>query len=190
MLGDTTIANMTVAIPINTFTNLDVRLRLWFNDGVSGFQQLSPDQPVGSVGYAMQSATAAQALGLAAGVGNSGTVVQVNTGSGLTGGPITTSGTISVANAGVNNAMLQNSAVTISPGTGLSGGGTVALGGSTTLNNAGILSVAGNADITASTVNGAVTLGDTATSSDTPALLSSATPAETSRQQPSPWMAP
>jgi hypothetical protein len=65
------------------------------------------------------------------------------------------------------NSQLANSSITVNAGTGLSGGGAVALGGSTTLNNAGVLSVTGNADITATTVSGAVTLGDTATSSAT-----------------------
>jgi len=41
-----------------------------------------------------------------------GTVTQVNTGSGLTGGPITTTGTVSIANDGVTNPMLQNNSVT------------------------------------------------------------------------------
>jgi hypothetical protein len=45
LLGDTGLANMTYAIPTTVFTNPDVRLRVWFNDGVSGLQQLSPDQP-------------------------------------------------------------------------------------------------------------------------------------------------
>jgi hypothetical protein len=62
-----------------------------------------------------------------------GTVTSVGSGAGLTGGPITTSGTLSVANAGVTNAMLQNSSVTVSAGSGLTGGGSVALGGSTSL---------------------------------------------------------
>ena len=62
-----------------------------------------------------------------------GTVTNVSTGAGLAGGPITGSGTLSIANAGVTNGMLQNSSVTISPGTALTGGGSVALGGSTTL---------------------------------------------------------
>jgi hypothetical protein len=52
LLGDTTVTNMT-AIPTTVFTNSDVRLRVWFNDGVSGFQQLSPDQRIAAVGYAM-----------------------------------------------------------------------------------------------------------------------------------------
>ena len=56
MLGDATLPGMTAPIPTSVFANLDVRLRVWFNDGVNGFQQLSPDQRVGSVGYAMQAA--------------------------------------------------------------------------------------------------------------------------------------
>ncbi len=53
LLGDTSLPNMTIAIPAIVFTNADVRLRVWFNDGVSGFQQLSPDQRIGAVGYAL-----------------------------------------------------------------------------------------------------------------------------------------
>lgn len=64
-----------------------------------------------------------------------GTVTSVATGAGLTGGPITTSGTISIPAAGVTNAMLANSTVKVLAGTGLSGGGTVALGGTITLTN-------------------------------------------------------
>jgi len=63
-----------------------------------------------------------------------GTVTSVNSGAGLTGGPITTSGTLSVPNSGITNAMLQNSSLTVNAGTALTGGGLVALGNSTTLN--------------------------------------------------------
>ena len=51
VLGDTTLANMT-ALQASTFVNADVRLRVWFNGG-AGFQQLSPDQRIVSVGYAL-----------------------------------------------------------------------------------------------------------------------------------------
>src|SRR3984957_17568769 len=44
-----------------------------------------------------------------------GTVSSVSSGVGLTGGPITTSGTLSIASAGVTNAMLQHSALTVNP---------------------------------------------------------------------------
>lgn len=70
-----------------------------------------------------------------------GTVTQINTGAGLTGGPITSSGTISVATGGISNSMLQNSSVTITAGNGLSGGGSVPLGESVTISNAGVLTV-------------------------------------------------
>jgi trimeric autotransporter adhesin len=65
----------------------------------------------------------------------SGTVTSVATGTGLTGGPVTSSGTISIPNGGVTNALLQNSSITVKAGSGLSGGGTVALGGTVTLSN-------------------------------------------------------
>jgi len=67
------------------------------------------------------------------GSAGSGTVTNVATGAGLTGGPITTTGTVSVANSGITNAMLQNPSLTVTAGAGLSGGGAVALGASTSL---------------------------------------------------------
>ena len=51
VLGDSTLANMT-ALPASAFVNNDVRLRVWFNGG-AGFQQLTPDQRIVSVGYAL-----------------------------------------------------------------------------------------------------------------------------------------
>src|ERR1019366_8102492 len=69
------------------------------------------------------------------GGGGGGTVTSVNTGAGLTGGPITTSGTISIPAAGVTNNMLANNSITVTAGSGLSGGGTVGLGGTVTLTN-------------------------------------------------------
>lgn len=59
LLGDTSIPNMTVAIPFSAFTNSDVRLRVWFNDGTHGSQLLSPDQRIAAVGYAVTAASAA-----------------------------------------------------------------------------------------------------------------------------------
>jgi microcystin-dependent protein len=52
LLGDATLANM-VILPSTVFTNTDVRLRVWFNDGTHGFQLLTPDQRIAAVGYAM-----------------------------------------------------------------------------------------------------------------------------------------
>jgi hypothetical protein len=73
----------------------------------------------------------------------SATVTSVATGAGLTGGPITTSGTISIPAAGVTNTMLANPSVTVKAGTGLSGGGTVALGGTVTLTNTALGTITG-----------------------------------------------
>jgi hypothetical protein len=61
LLGDTTISNMTVAVPASTFANSTVNLRVWFNDGVSGFEQLAPDQRLAAAGYALQAQNAAVA---------------------------------------------------------------------------------------------------------------------------------
>jgi hypothetical protein len=62
-----------------------------------------------------------------------GTVMRVDSGPGLTGGPITTTGKLSIPNAGVTNSMLANPALTVNPGTDLLGGGLVSLGGITSL---------------------------------------------------------
>ncbi len=47
MLGDTAVANM-AAIPASVFTNPDVRLRVWFDDGIPahGSQRLTPDSRI------------------------------------------------------------------------------------------------------------------------------------------------
>jgi len=62
-----------------------------------------------------------------------GTVKSVGSGAGLTGGPITSSGTLSIATGGVTNAMLAHSSLTVSASSPLTGGGAVSLGGSTSL---------------------------------------------------------
>ncbi|HCN75592.1 MAG TPA: hypothetical protein DIT13_00180 [Verrucomicrobiales bacterium] len=50
LLGDTSLTNM-AAIPASVWTNADVRLRVWFNDGVNGNQLLTPDQRLAPYGY-------------------------------------------------------------------------------------------------------------------------------------------
>ena len=47
----------------------DTKLRVWFSDGVNGFQQLSPDRPFGSVPYAfsVSNAQTANSLKIASG---------------------------------------------------------------------------------------------------------------------------
>ncbi|MGB9234612.1 MAG: hypothetical protein WCC04_09375 [Terriglobales bacterium] len=101
----------------------------------------------------------------------SGTVTSVATGAGLTGGPITSSGTISIPAAGVTNAMLANNSITVTAGSGLSGGGPVALGGTVTITNAApssggtVTSVASGTGLTGGpiTTNGTLSLNTTYT---------------------------
>jgi hypothetical protein len=51
-LGDTSLANMMALAP-TLFTNVDLRLRVWFSDGVAGSQLLTPDQRMASAGFAI-----------------------------------------------------------------------------------------------------------------------------------------
>jgi hypothetical protein len=52
LLGDATLPHMAI-VPATVFTKGDVHLRVWFSDGVNGFQQLAPDRRIAAVGYAM-----------------------------------------------------------------------------------------------------------------------------------------
>jgi len=57
-----------------------------------------------------------------------------------------------------SNSGLQNSSVTVTAGTGMSGGGAVALGSSVTLTNAGVTSVAAGTGISVSASTGGITI--------------------------------
>jgi hypothetical protein len=59
LLGDTALASMS-ALPPSAFDNADVRLRVWFNDGSNGFQQITPDQRLASAPFALVAAKADQ----------------------------------------------------------------------------------------------------------------------------------
>jgi hypothetical protein len=59
------------------------------------------------------------------------------------------------------NSGLQNSSVTVTAGTGMSGGGAVALGSSITLTNAGVTSVTGAGTVSVSASTGSVTITGT-----------------------------
>jgi hypothetical protein len=104
---------------------------------VNGFGVVSANGglilPVNGTGITFPNGSV-QTVAAGGGGGGSGTVTSVGTGAGLTGGPITTSGTLSIATGGVSNAMLANNSLTIGVAVngGLSGGGSVALGGSAT----------------------------------------------------------
>jgi hypothetical protein len=62
-----------------------------------------------------------------------------------------------------SNSGLQNSSVTVTAGTGMSGGGAVALGSSVTLTNAGVTSIVAGTGISVSGATGAVTVTSTVT---------------------------
>lgn len=107
-----------------------------FIDGQLGYlnpPRLSPDQQKKAREFGTALAAAMMSAGITGGGGGGGTVTLVNTGPGLTGGPISTTGTISIATGGVTNAMLANSSLSVIAGAGLINGGLVSLGGSTTL---------------------------------------------------------
>ena len=58
LLGDTALSNM-AALPSTVFTNPNVSLRTWFSvGGTNAFVKLSPDQRLGSSGYALRAAAA------------------------------------------------------------------------------------------------------------------------------------
>jgi len=63
VLGDTTIANMT-AISASLFTQPNLQLLIWFNDGVNGFAALSPVQNLTPAPYAIQAMNANSASNL------------------------------------------------------------------------------------------------------------------------------
>jgi hypothetical protein len=52
LLGDETIVNMSPLVA-EQLAHPDVRLRVWFDDGIHGSQQVVPDQRIAAVGYAL-----------------------------------------------------------------------------------------------------------------------------------------
>ena len=143
MLGDTTLAGMT-AIPASVWANPDVRLRVWFNDGTHGTQRLTPDQRLAPNGYLPD--------------GSASSVV-------IADGAILSA---KIAEGAVANNHLANASLTVIAGDGLGGGGAVSLGDNVTLTNAGVLSLSGGGGITVNVGTGAITLGSTATTANTP----------------------
>jgi formylglycine-generating enzyme required for sulfatase activity len=61
LLGNTAQQGMGVIDPAVFAQHSDAKLRVWFSDGVNGFQQLSPDRPFASVPYAFSAGTAQSA---------------------------------------------------------------------------------------------------------------------------------
>jgi hypothetical protein len=61
LLGNTAQQGMGAIDPAVFTQHTDAKLRVWFSDGVNGFQQLSPDRPFASVPYAFNSESAKSA---------------------------------------------------------------------------------------------------------------------------------
>jgi len=66
LLGDTSLGTSMTAIPASVWTHADVRLRVWFNDGATGFQRLIPDQRLAPHGYLATGAVSSTAIGAGA----------------------------------------------------------------------------------------------------------------------------
>ena len=61
LLGNTAQQGMGAIDPAVFAQHTDAKLRVWFSDGVNGFQQLNPDRPFASVPYAFSAGTAQSA---------------------------------------------------------------------------------------------------------------------------------
>ena len=61
LLGDTTLTKMTQALSADVFSGKNRYLRVWFSSGGSSYQQLTPDQRIAAVAYALQAENAADA---------------------------------------------------------------------------------------------------------------------------------
>ena len=58
LLGNSAIQGMNAIDPAVFQQHTDAKLRVWFNDGTNGFQQLTPDRPFASVPYAISAGNA------------------------------------------------------------------------------------------------------------------------------------
>ena len=63
LLGNTAQQGMGAIDPALFAQHSDAKLRVWFSDGINGFQQLSPDRPFASVPYAFSAGSATLAAG-------------------------------------------------------------------------------------------------------------------------------
>jgi len=110
LLGDTTLSNMT-ALPASVFANPGVWLRVWFSDGTTGFQQLTPDQRLAAVGYAIMAGTVPD------GSITAGKIAPGAVGSSQLASNLTIPGTLTVSNLVINgSAFLNNSSSYQIPG--------------------------------------------------------------------------
>jgi hypothetical protein len=171
LTGGGSSGNVTLSVPNGGITNAMLHnssLTVSANSPLSGGGAVSLG---GSTSLGLKSCGSNQILEYSSGAWTCvnipvGTVTEVDTGAGLTGGPITGKGTLSVPNSGITNPMLQNSSLTVTAGTDLTGGGAVSLGGSTTLNldTSKVPTLAGSNTFSGSqTINNNVTVTATGT---------------------------
>jgi hypothetical protein len=114
VLGDTTLANMT-ALSASLFTQPNLQLRIWFNDGVSGWAVLSPAQNLTPTPYSIMANSASNLLGTLPAAQLSGTVGSAQIAAGAVGSAQIASravGTSQIANGAVGNAQLAANSVT------------------------------------------------------------------------------
>jgi hypothetical protein len=125
-ITDAMLANSKVTLNASAAGGLTVPGAMTLGDTYTiGLKTCSANQVLEYVGTAWTCSSA-----------GTGTITGITTasGSGLAGGGTSGTLSLSVPAAGITNAMLKDSSLTVSAGTDLTGGGSVALGGSTTLN--------------------------------------------------------
>jgi hypothetical protein len=160
-LGDTTLTNMT-AVPASVFNNPDVRLRVWFNDGVNGSQMLAPDQRIAAVGYAIVAGTVPDGSITSAKIA-SGAIGSSQLGTGLT---LSGNLTGNVTGNLTGNADTATSASTAGSATSFTG----SLAGDVTGTQSATV-VANVGGVSAANVAAGVSLANAATSAATPGTL-------------------
>lgn len=106
LLGDITLSNM-ATLPVSVFANPGVWLRVWFNDGTTGFQLLTPDQRLAAVGYAIMAGTARTVVD---GSITASKIAPGAVGSSQLAPNLTIPGTLTVSNLVVNGSALNGSA--------------------------------------------------------------------------------
>ena len=130
-LGDTTVSNMLVPVSAPVLASSNLWLRVWFNDGATGFQQLAPDQRITAVAFALVAASVdpssdVRALRLNIGAGN----YLSGTGAAIAGGAANSAGTnYAFIGGGQTNVVSGFGAVVVGGGLNLASGALAFLGG-------------------------------------------------------------
>ena len=159
LLGDTALGNMT-AIPASVFTNPDVRLRVWFDDGTNGSQLLSPDQRLAPATYLADGTVTTASIANGAVTGSNIAPASID-GTNIAPGSLDfTHLTVPVApGAGQVLGFDGNTLNWVAPG---AGDGIWALNGTNTFYNGGNVGIGTSAPATALEVNGILRIHESA----------------------------